>query len=129
MGAGKSLQVGELARFSSLTGLGLADLGELSESQLAAVREVALEEQQRRAWSTNTELLASAVELLQQILARLDVGVRVGLVKELRQPVDLPRIPRPEWVKPEPDADPAAARGDEVVMSPREFFASMGRKR
>ena len=101
----------------------------MSESQLLAIQEVALEEQQRRAWSTNTELLASAVELLQQILARLDAGLPVGLVKELRRPVDPPRIPRPAWVKPEPDADPAAARGDEVVMSPREFFASMGRKR
>lgn len=128
MGAGKSLRVGQLARLSSLTGLGLADLGEMSESQLVAVQEVALEEQQRRAWSQDTELLATAVELLQAILARLDAGIPVGLTKGLGKPAEPPTIKRPEWVKAPPEADPSVARGDEVVMSPREFFASMRRR-
>ncbi len=101
----------------------------MSESQLTAVQEVALEEQQRRAWSQDTELLATAVELLQQILARLDAGVPVGLIKELSRPAEPPNIKRPDWVIPAAGLDPSAARGDEVVMSPREFFASMSRRR
>ena len=74
-------------------------------------------------------ILTTEVELLQQILARLDVGIYAVLLEELSQPVEPPSIKRPEWVKPPPEADPSAARGDEVVMSPREFFASMSRRR
>ena len=96
---------------------------------MAAVEEVALEEQQRRIWSRDTEMLAASVELLQQILARLNAGISVGLVKEFSTLAEPLRIKRPSWIIPAPEADPSAARGDEVVMSPREFFASMSRRR
>lgn len=114
-----------LAQLATLTGVGLGEAANLDEAQIAALVEVAEDEQRRRTWSNDTELLAQAVDRLGVIAARLEAGLRVGLPKDGRIPA--PRIPepvtRPEWVEqPGP-----AGRPDEVVMSPREFFGSIRR--
>ena len=97
-------------------------MGGMSESQLAAVTEVATQEARRLSWSQDSELLASILETLQRIAARLDLGVPVGMVSKLKAIPTIPRIPRPEWVK---EVEPAAPSGDGAAMSPREFFAMM----
>lgn len=114
-----------LAQITTLTGVGLGEAADLDEAQLAALIEVADEEQKRRSWSNETELLAQAVDRLGVIAARLEAGVRVGFPKDGRIPA--PHAPepvkRPDWYD-----QPQAATAHEVVMTPREFFASQARK-
>ena len=123
-----------LARLTALTGVSLADLGGLSESQLAAVGGVATEEAQLRSWSQDTELLASILQELRRIANRLDAGIATVWAKSLKAPHVSPPIPRPDWVKdvaPAPAAgvpDAAASKHGEKVVSPREFFAMFRRR-
>ena len=121
-----------LARLSSLTGLGLADLGGLSESQMAGVADVAALEERRRAWSQDTEMLAGILETLRRIEARLDAGVRVALDHKIPAPRSVPAITRPEWVQESPTEtttpDATVSRRGEKVVSPREFFAMFRRR-
>lgn len=122
-----------LARLSSLTGLGLADLGGLSEAQMAGVADVAALEERRRAWSQDTEMLAGILEALRRIEARLDAGLRVAFDHKLPAPRAVPTITRPEWVQesptsPETTSDTTVSRRGEKVVSPREFFAMFRRR-
>lgn len=115
-----------LAQLTTLTGVGLGEAANLDESQLAALVEVAEEEQRRRSWSNTTELLAVIVDRLGVIAARLEAGLRVGFPKDGRIPA--PKVPdpvkRPDWyAQPE-----TAATSGEVVMTPQEFFASQRRR-
>lgn len=95
-------------------------MGGMSEPQLAAVAEVATDEARRLAWSQDSELLASILDTLQRIAARLDLGVPVGMVSKLKALPTMPRIPRPEWVKEAEQSAPSSSG-----MSPRELFAMM----
>lgn len=123
-----------LARLSSLTGLGLADLGILSEGQLAGVADVAAIEERRRAWSQDTELLAGILDTLRRIEARLDAGLRVAFDHKIPAPRSVPAITRPEWVQESPTSpetttsDATVSRRGEKVVSPREFFAMFRRR-
>lgn len=105
----------------------------MSEPQLAAVVEVAAEEQQRRQWSQDTELLAAAVELLRHIAARLDGGVTTALVKDIEDQPELEPIPRPDWIQA-PEDLPAprsggSGGGGELVVTPREFATRFAPRR
>lgn len=112
-----------LAQLTTLTGVGLGEIAALNEAQIAALVEVAEDEQRRRVWSNDTELLASILDRLGVIAARLEAGLRVGFPKDGKMPA--PKAPepttRPEWLE---RAAPAS-RTDEAVMTPREFFAAM----
>ncbi len=106
-----------MARISALTGVDPGFLLNLDEQQLAAVQEVAVEESRRRSWTNDTELLASVVDLLAAILARLNAGIPVGMVKKLSTPSTPTRVKRPVWTD-DPDDDTA-------TVSPRDFFSMM----
>lgn len=96
----------------------------MSESQLKAVAEVALEQQQQQQWSQDTELLAGIFEVLQKIAHRLDAGLLVGFPKDgkLPAPQQMQRLTRPAWVK-EAEAEPTSDHAGSRVVSPSEFFA------
>lgn len=81
------------------------------------MQEVAVEESRRRSWTNDTELLASAVELLAAILARLDAGILAVMVKKLSAPSTPARVKRPAWV--------GAPDDDTATVSPRDFFSMM----
>ena len=78
---------------------------------------MAVEESRRRSWTNDTELLASAVELLAAILARLNAGIPAVMVKKLSAPPTPARVKRPAWV--------GAPDDDTATVSPRDFFSMM----
>lgn len=73
------------------------------------------EREEYRAWSSDTELLAGILELLDAINQRIQSGLGVKLLKRIPGQVKTKPVPRPPWMK----------KQAEKPMSPRDFFAKM----
>jgi hypothetical protein len=95
----------------------VGDVAELDHPDLEDLAGFVRDREQRRVWSNDTELLATAVELLDAILKRLEAGVQVGVADKFRAPGKVEPVPRPPWVKP--------AGPKEIVVTPRELFKRM----
>jgi len=87
----------------------LAELLELDDDDL----EVVGEECRAAMWTQDTELLASILEGVIAIAARLDAGIPVVL-QEKTGKVKPIRVPRPDWLRP---AEPTT-----TVLTPAEMF-------
>lgn len=87
----------------------LAELLELDDDDL----EVIGEECRAATWTQDTELLASILEMLAGVLARLNAGVPV-VMQEKTGKVKPVRVPRPDWLLP---GEPAV-----TVVTPAEMF-------
>lgn len=76
-----------------MTGLPVADLLELDQSELDVISEAA----RASTWTQNTEFLASILESLWAIEQRLGAGIPVVMVKRADgfKPVT---VPRPDWI-------------------------------
>lgn len=97
--------------------MSLADLLELEHDELEEIAEFTRTRDQQDAWGNVGELLAKQTELLAAILARLNAGTPVVMVKRAGKTADPYEVERPPWME-----TPKTA---EQVVSPREFFQMM----
>jgi len=71
--------------------------------------------ERRKSWTSDTELLATAVDMLAHIAARLDSGIATQWVKQVKAVPKQKPLERPEWIV-------AQRKTSEIVMHPRDFF-------
>lgn len=69
----------------------------------------------QQSWTTDTELLATVVDMLAAISAQLGAGIPVGMVKQLRKPKRAKPVTRPDWIKKN-------RKPDQLVMGPGDFI-------
>lgn len=98
-----------------MTGLSLDTLSDLDFSDLEEVHRLAEQEQQRRAWTNDTELLAGILDQLRSLTAVIQAGIPTVQVKRLRSAKQPKPIKRPAWLR----------RSDATAVKPSEFFQMM----
>ena len=116
-GAGKSAVLTSLAGVAITTGLSLGELADLDFGQLDEVRQLAEQEQQRRQWTNDTELLAGILEQLRALTAVVQAGIPTVQVRKLRAAKQPKPLDRPSWM--------AKASDGVAVVRPGEFFNMM----
>lgn len=98
-----------------MTGLSLDTLADLDFSDLEEVHRLAEQEQQRRAWTNDTELLAGILDQLRNLTAVVQAGIPTVQVKRARSPKQPKPIKRPTWLK----------QSDAAAVRPGDFFKMM----
>lgn len=114
-GAGKSSLLTALVQAAIVTGISLDVLADLDFADLDVVHQLAEQEQQRRAWTNDTELLAGILDQLRNLTAVVQAGIPTVQVKRLRPAKQPKPVKRPEWLK----------RVEAAVIRPGEFFRMM----
>lgn len=82
-----------------LTRLDPRTVADLDEDEFRALIRSVEQRERSQAWGNLHEAMASAVEALWTIIARLDAGIPTVQVQKTRKPKDYGRYPRPSWVQ------------------------------
>jgi hypothetical protein len=94
-----------------LAGLSPRQVADLDEDEFIALQTAVEEREKDIAWGNLHEVVASAVEALWAILARLNGGIPTVNIRAVQKAEDTGPYPRPEWVD-QPDEN-----GGEIVVT------------
>jgi hypothetical protein len=96
---------------------GFREVAELDEDEFVALQNAVMAQHRQRAWTHDTEALATLVDTVNALRLELASGIPVVLVKKSDRPEDPEPYPRPAWIA----AASGTSTGDTLVIHPRDL--------